>query len=102
MNQGKRKYRSCVSRFMLKTFVLRAVLNMLVIEKKGPGELVKKIDAQLFESGYYTSSAFLKTTGLIVASGHKGAFLRVTSNGNIYESRAAFILYSTERSIAVL
>ena len=44
---------------------------------------------KLFESGEYTLSAYLKTTGLTVTSGYKGAFLRVTANGIVYESRPA-------------
>ncbi|MBQ3762844.1 MAG: RHS repeat protein [Clostridia bacterium] len=59
------------------------------LQKKGAGEFKQRITAQLFESGTYTLSAFIKTSGLTVASGYKGAFLRVTANGNVYESRAA-------------
>ena len=56
--------------------------------KKGAGEFKQRISALLFKSGIYTLSAYIKTSGLTATSGYKGAFLRVTSNGNIYESRA--------------
>ena len=59
------------------------------IVKKGAGELRHKATVKLFESGEYTLSAYLKTTGLTVTSGYKGAFLRVTANGTVYESRPA-------------
>ena len=59
------------------------------IVKKGAGELKHKATVKLFESGEYTLSAYLKTTGLTVTSGYKGAFLRVTANGTVYESRPA-------------
>ena len=59
------------------------------IVKKGAGELKHKTTVKLFESGEYTLSAYLKTTGLTVTSGYKGAFLRVTANGIVYESRPA-------------
>ena len=59
------------------------------IVKKGAGELKHKTTVKLFESGEYTLSAYLKTTGLTVTSGYKGAFLRVTANGTVYESRPA-------------
>ena len=54
------------------------------IVKKGAGELRHKATVKLFESGEYTLSAYLKTTGLTVTSGYKGAFLRVTANGTVY------------------
>ena len=54
------------------------------IVKKGTGELKNRITVKLFQSGEYTFSAYLKTSGLTVASGHKGAFLRATANGNVY------------------
>ena len=53
------------------------------------GEFRQKATVKLFESGDYTLSAYLKTTGLTVTSGYKGAFLQVTANGTVYESRPA-------------
>ena len=61
----------------------------VLVTKKGVGELINSITASLFKSGTYTFSAYLKTDGLTVADGYKGAFLRVTANGNTYESRSA-------------
>ncbi|MBR4428292.1 MAG: RHS repeat protein, partial [Clostridia bacterium] len=57
--------------------------------KNGAGEFKERITAKLFGSGEYTLSAYLKTNGLTVPGGCKGAFLRVTANGNTYESRGA-------------
>ena len=65
-----------------------------LVTKRGAGELKNSINASLFKSGTYTFSVYLKTTGLTVASGYQGAFLRVTANGNTYESRPA--ISSTE------
>jgi len=54
--------------------------------KKGAGELRSTSQAKLFNTGKYTFSAYVKTTGLTVPDGKKGAFLRVTIGDNVYES----------------
>jgi len=56
--------------------------------KGGEGESVFSTTAALFEPGLYTFSAYIKTTGLTVSSGKKGAFIRVTNYENIHESEA--------------
>ena len=58
------------------------------VVKKGEGELTSSSYAKLFKTGKYTFSAYIKTTGLTVSSGKKGAFLRVTIGENVYESEA--------------
>ena len=71
------------------TSVLCMSLPSAKLVKRAAGEFKQRITAQLFKSGTYTLSAFVKTTGLAIAGGYKGAFLRVTANGNTYESRPA-------------
>ena len=57
--------------------------------KGGEGESVFATTAKLFETGVnYTFSAYIKTTGLTVSEGKKGAFIRVTDGENVYESEA--------------
>ena len=57
--------------------------------KGGEGESVFSTIAKLFETGLnYTFSAYIKTTGLTVSEGKKGAFIRVTDGENVYESEA--------------
>ena len=57
--------------------------------KGGEGESVFATTAKLFETGVnYTFSAYIKTTGLTVSEGKKGAFIRVTDGEHVYESEA--------------
>jgi len=54
--------------------------------KRGAGEFKSTSQAKLFKSGKYTFSVYVKTTGLTVPDGKKGAFLRVTIGDSVYES----------------
>ena len=89
-NSGWTQVKTCSSdTYTWVTGTLCMNMPTVRIVKNGLGEFIQRMTAQLSESGTYTLSAYLKTDGLTVADGYKGAFLRVSANGDTYESRPA-------------
>ncbi len=72
--------------YALDSSVTCLAMKSAKVVKKGAGEFKSTSQAKLFKSGKYTFSAYVKTTGLTVPDGKKGAFLRVTIGENVYES----------------
>ena len=72
--------------YALDSSVTCLAMKSAKVVKKGAGEFKSTSQAKLFKSGKYTFSAYVKTTGLTVPDGKKGAFLRVTVGDNVYES----------------